>query len=651
MGNVDERTVSGFGNEWQQFDQSSMADDELKAMFLWYFSIFPWEKIRADAQGFDLGCGSGRWAKFVADKVGVLHCIDASAQALDVAKRNLEQKKNCVFHVASVDQMPLKENSMDFGYSLGVLHHVPDTFAGIKACVNKLKPGAPFLLYLYYSFDNKPIWYRSLWKLTDMMRIIISRLPYFLKYFISQAIACFVYYPMVKLGVILEKFGVHTNNFPLSAYKHSSFYTMRTDALDRFGTRLERRFSAKQIEQMMKDAGLENIVFSKSFPCWCAVGYRGKADLSYEEGGETLAYLKNARILFLPKYAKDAASTRYRFLQYMPYLKSKYNVSCEVSPFFQEGYVRKRFTTGANLYVDVVGPLIKRMKAILSAKNYDLVVLHCEAAPYLPLIMERMLKKGGMKVIYDFDDAVFHNYDQHPNALIRLLFKNKIRTLLSLVDGVSAGNAYLATYAKKVNKKVFIVPTVVDMDCYPVKEYDQRDSKEFRIGWLGSPSTAIYLDPILKILDRFCCEHKAKVILMGSGKIAGISNNFEIQQWSESEELKMLLSLDAGIMPLPETPWARGKCGFKLIQYMACGLPVIASSVGVNQEIVEHNINGFLANTDQQWYDALAQLYHHRDLRKSMGEKGRAKVVCKYSVQSNISNFAVMLHSVMSGEK
>lgn len=173
-----------------------------------------------------------------------------------------------------VDDIPLDDNSMDFGYSLGVLHHVPDTALGIKMCVNKLKSGAPFLLYLYYALDNKPLWFRSIWKVSDLLRRGISILPTPLKYLASQVIALTVYFPLARLSKILEKLGFDVSNIPLSFYRDKSLYTLRTDALDRFGTRLEQRFTKKQIEQMMIDAGLEKIKFRDDEPYWCAIGYR-----------------------------------------------------------------------------------------------------------------------------------------------------------------------------------------------------------------------------------------------------------------------------------------------------------------------------------------------------------------------------------------
>ncbi len=174
--------------------------------------------------------------------------------------------------------MPIEDSSMDFGYSLGVLHHVPDTQAGIAACVKKLKPGAPFLVYLYYAFDNRPWWFRAIWRLSDVLRTMVSRFPHGLRYFSSQFLALLVYLPLARFSWVMEKAGIDVSNFPLSAYRNLSFYTMRTDALDRFGTRLEQRFSHEQIKSMMEQAGLERVEFSASEPFWCAVGYRRLRD-------------------------------------------------------------------------------------------------------------------------------------------------------------------------------------------------------------------------------------------------------------------------------------------------------------------------------------------------------------------------------------
>ena len=270
--NVDANVVEGFGDEWSRFDQSELSADELAAMFDGYFHIFPWEKLPPDAVGFDLGCGSGRWARLVAPRVGNLHLIDPS-DALEVAKRNLAGQTNCDFHRATVDEIPLADQSCDFGYSLGVLHHIPDTEAGLRACVAKLKPGAPFLLYLYYRFDNRPLWFKAIWKASDVGRNVVSKLPHGARFAVSQAIAATVYFPLARTAKVIEKFGVDPTSLPLSQYRNNSFYTMRTDALDRFGTRLEKRFTKAEIRATMENCGLTDITFSdRSF--WTAVGYK-----------------------------------------------------------------------------------------------------------------------------------------------------------------------------------------------------------------------------------------------------------------------------------------------------------------------------------------------------------------------------------------
>ena len=274
MRNIDPDVVRDFGEEWRQFDQSHLDQAELARVFEAYFAVFPWDRVARDARGFDLGCGSGRWAQFVAPRVAELHCIDASAAALAVARGNLRRLSNCRFHHASVDAIPLPDASMDFGYSLGVLHHVPEPAQGLRECVRKLKPGAPFLVYLYYALDGRPWWFRTIWRITDAMRRVLSKLPHAAKLVITTVIAAVVYFPLARGAAVLARIGGPAAAVPLGYYRDKSFYTMRTDALDRFGTRLERRFKREEIEAMMTSAGLAEIRFSTAPPYWCAVGFR-----------------------------------------------------------------------------------------------------------------------------------------------------------------------------------------------------------------------------------------------------------------------------------------------------------------------------------------------------------------------------------------
>ena len=272
--NIDIKTVESFGNEWNYFNQNNKSDKNLKKVFKNYFSIFPFEKINKSSVGMDVGCGSGRWSYFIAPLVKNIYCIDPSENSIKIAKKNLKNYDNCIFMNESANTIKLKNNSIDFGYSLGVLHHVPDTLLALKNCIDKLKPGSPFLLYLYYNFENRNFVFRFIWLISNIIRILVSRLPFFLKRIITDFIAVFAYYPLAKIYKFFKLLGLNNINLPLSFYHNKSLYMMRTDSLDRFGTKLEKRFSKKDIENLMKESNLENITFLNSEPYWVAVGYK-----------------------------------------------------------------------------------------------------------------------------------------------------------------------------------------------------------------------------------------------------------------------------------------------------------------------------------------------------------------------------------------
>ena len=272
--NVDNKVVKAFGEEWNSYNQSILSEKEAKDLFNRYFNIFPENFLQNNKVGIDNGCGSGRWAKQIAPLVKELHCIDASDQALGIAKKNLADFDNCIFYHINTDALKSLNKTFDFGYSLGVLHHIPDTNKALFDSVSVLKEGAPFLLYLYFAFDNKPFWYKVFWKISEPIRYILSRTSFPVRKFITTLIALFIYFPLSRLALIIDKLGIKFDNMPLSSYKDTSFYTMRTDALDRFGTKLEQRFTKKEICTMMQNAGLTNIKFSKDIPYWTALGYK-----------------------------------------------------------------------------------------------------------------------------------------------------------------------------------------------------------------------------------------------------------------------------------------------------------------------------------------------------------------------------------------
>jgi len=267
------KVIKSFGEEWQRFDQSKLKDSELNKIYKDYFFIFPWHLIDKKSVGFDIGCGSGRWAKIVAPKVGELNCVEPSL-AIKVAKKNLKKHNNIKFFQSSIEDIELDNGTQDFGYCLGVLHHTKNTQKNLDQCVSLLKKNAPFLVYLYYKFDNRNFLYFLIWKFSDFLRKIISQLPEVLKNLISDLLALIIYYPLAKISFVLDKINFNIKNIPLSYYRNLSFYTMRTDSRDRFGTSLEKRYTKKQVQDMLKKAGLHKIKFSKTAPYWCAVGFK-----------------------------------------------------------------------------------------------------------------------------------------------------------------------------------------------------------------------------------------------------------------------------------------------------------------------------------------------------------------------------------------
>jgi SAM-dependent methyltransferase len=270
--NLHEPTVRGYGEVWAHVPrQPARVAQEL---FEVTFALMPPADLR-DGEGFDLGCGAGRFARAIAPHVRKLHCIDVNESAIAAARANLDGRDNVAFHVAGVDEIPLGDGSQDFGYSIGVLHHIPDTESALASCVAKLKPGAPFLVYIYYAFDNRAWWYRALWRVSDVVRRGVCRLPYGPRNAVSTMIALIVYWPLSRAALLLERLGFDVEGFPLSFYRRIPGKALRSCSLDRFGTVLEQRFSRSEIRTMMTRAGLVDIAFNDGPPWWIACGRKG----------------------------------------------------------------------------------------------------------------------------------------------------------------------------------------------------------------------------------------------------------------------------------------------------------------------------------------------------------------------------------------
>lgn len=272
-GNVDARVVESFGEEWKKFHRFD--PEEIRRLGAEYFDIVTEDMLRPDSYCLDVGCGSGRWTSYLLPRIGFMEAVDPS-QAVFAADLLLGDAPNVRLTQASTDTLPFPDCTFDFAMSIGVLHHIPDTAKALSDCVRKVKIGGYFYVYLYYNLENRGVLFRTLFRLSDLLRRCISRLPSLPKKIVCDLIALLVYMPLVLLGRLFRSLGLKrlAKKMPLSSYQNYSFFVIRNDALDRFGTRLEQRFSRDQIRSMMQQAGLEQIVISEGVPYWHAVGKR-----------------------------------------------------------------------------------------------------------------------------------------------------------------------------------------------------------------------------------------------------------------------------------------------------------------------------------------------------------------------------------------
>lgn len=352
------------------------------------------------------------------------------------------------------------------------------------------------------------------------------------------------------------------------------------------------------------------------------------------------------RVLFLTRYARLGASSRLRIYQYLPSLK-RAGFEAAVAPLFGEDYVRSLYS-GKISKVAVFNSYINRLQFILKVRHFDLVWVEYEMLPWLPGWIELSLLPGDVPFVVDYDDAIFHRYDQHRLAVVRTVLGKKIDGVMGRAALVIAGNDYLGVHARQAGaKRVELLPTVVDGTRYIVIE--KGDVSPVTIGWIGSPTTSqLHLKHVAAVLRAINVSHHARIVAIGANPSQLQDLPIEIRPWSEDTEAAEIQQFDIGIMPLPDNLWERGKCGYKLIQYMASGKPVVASPIGVNSVIVHHGVNGFLANTESEWYESLRLLCEDAALRKRMGDAGRSRMECDYSLQVTAPRLAELLRSVVN---
>lgn len=333
-------------------------------------------------------------------------------------------------------------------------------------------------------------------------------------------------------------------------------------------------------------------------------------------------------ILALTRYGRLGASSRVRSYQYQAPL-AELGINLEIMPLFGDDYVHALYGNAGRGGI-VLRAFANRVRTLLSAKRYDAVWVEKELLPWLPAPLELALLPHNVPLIVDYDDAVFHRYDMHRSSLVRTVLGRKLDRLMARADLVVAGNDYLGTRAQAAGaRRVEIVPTVVDLDRY--SPAPARSDGTVTIGWIGSPNTAPYLDPVKPVVESLAASARVRAIAIGARPDQVADSPFEAVPWTEEGEIDALRGIDIGIMPLQDTPWERGKCGYKLIQYMALGRPVVASPVGVNRTIVQNGVNGFLAGDASEWREALEQLVRSASLRLAFGVAGKSLVEQEFS--------------------
>ena len=354
--------------------------------------------------------------------------------------------------------------------------------------------------------------------------------------------------------------------------------------------------------------------------------------------------MKTYKVLALTKYGRLGASSRMRFLQYMPWLKQA-GMEVTVEPLLSDELLHARYQRGAYGWGALAGAYASRLRLLRQRSNFDVVWIEKESLPWLPLTLERALLRG-VPYVLDYDDAVFHQYDQHPQALVRQLYGRRLDGLMKGAALVVCGNNYLAQRARDAGANwVTVVPTVVDLDRYHVKTILPVINELPRIVWIGSPSTTRYLNLLSEPLRILCEEEPFVLRVIGGDLVDMVGVQIEAITWSENTEVEDIRACDIGIMPLVNSSWEQGKCGYKLIQYMACGLPVVASCVGVNSDIVIDGENGFLVNTSTEWINALKRLLADKLLRSRLGSNGRHLVEDIYCIQQAGPKVTVLLQA------
>jgi len=339
----------------------------------------------------------------------------------------------------------------------------------------------------------------------------------------------------------------------------------------------------------------------------------------------------------------------------LPYLE-KEGFHIKVSSLLSNRYLRRLYSEDGLcrrlcLYFDYLRACFRRLISIPEARKYDLVVIEKELFPYLPFFFERLLKIFNPNIVVDYDDATFAAYHRVSSRVGSWLLKDKIAKIMGASKAVIVGNKFLEWYASRHNKNVYLVPTVLDLE-----KYEMRPCKwaaAVVLGWIGTPITARYLLAVSSVIRALAERHDLVLKVVGAPSFTMEGVRVKAVAWSEETEADELAEMDIGVMPLPDDEWERGKCGLKLLQYMASGVPAVASPVGANVEIIDDGVNGYLAATEEEWIEKLLALIDDEALRRRLGVQARTTVEERYSLQVFAPMFCQILraHALPSSGK
>ena len=355
------------------------------------------------------------------------------------------------------------------------------------------------------------------------------------------------------------------------------------------------------------------------------------------------------RLLVLTPVPEEGAGCRFRISQFVPALEHA-GFAVTIAPFFDTAFFRLVYRHGmyAAKLQAFLRQTVARLRLLLSRNHFDLVFVYREAFPFGPPLVEALLARRGRPLVYDFDDAIFLRNSSEANRFAAVLkYPRKVASTIARSAAVIAGNEYLAGFARKHNASVTVIPTCIDTDVFTPRTDGGERAGVPVVGWIGTPTTASYLRGIGEPLTRLAATRRFVLRVSGSGEPIAIDGVSVVNEpWSLEGEVRLFNTCDIGVYPLVDDEWARGKCGFKAIQFMACGVPVVASAVGVNREIIQDGVNGFLASTGDEWIEKVGRLLDDAALRRRLGAAGRQTIEARYSLRVNAPTLVALLTRV-----